>query len=147
MTMAGFAAVSHCYLRPTYPDWPYNVFTMVHGRNVDECTAILESIAEKTGIREMKALYSTREYKKVRVSYFTPETYAGGGSTGARPGLTIQPAGGGGRLFFRRSRISARIGRGGSVRQARTTARAGIVLARWMKWALMAARSSSSHFP
>ncbi|MBI1865635.1 MAG: Lrp/AsnC family transcriptional regulator [Nitrospirae bacterium] len=75
VTMAGFAAVSHCYLRPTYPDWPYNVFTMVHGRSVDECTAILESIAEKTGIREMKALYSTREYKKVRVSYFTPETY------------------------------------------------------------------------
>ncbi len=74
--MAGFAAVSHCYLRPTYPDWPYNVFTMVHGRSVDECTAILESIARKTGIREMKALYSTREYKKVRVSYFTPETYA-----------------------------------------------------------------------
>lgn len=74
-TMAGFSAVSHCYLRPTYPDWPYNVFTMVHGRNVDECTGILESIAEKTGIRETKALYSTREYKKVRVSYFTPETY------------------------------------------------------------------------
>ena len=31
--MAGFAAVSHCYRRPTYDDWPYSVFTMVHGRS------------------------------------------------------------------------------------------------------------------
>src|SRR5438067_859485 len=29
--MGSFAAVSHCYQRPIYPDWPYNVFTMVHG--------------------------------------------------------------------------------------------------------------------
>src|SRR5262249_13558212 len=31
--MAGFAAVSHCYRRPTYDDWPYSVFTMIHGRS------------------------------------------------------------------------------------------------------------------
>ena len=32
--MAGFALVSHCYRRPTYDDWPYSIFTMVHGKNV-----------------------------------------------------------------------------------------------------------------
>ena len=74
--MAGFAAVSHCYLRPTYPDWPYNVFTMVHGRNKQACDAVLEAISRATGITQYAALYSTREYKKVRVRYFTPETYA-----------------------------------------------------------------------
>lgn len=71
--MASFAAVSHCYLRPTYEDWPYNIFTMVHGRTVKECEQVLGAIAEETGISDMCALYSTREYKKTRVQYFTPE--------------------------------------------------------------------------
>lgn len=71
--MGGFKAVSHCYLRPTYPDWPYNIFTMVHGRSMDECEDILRAIEEETGITERITLYSTKEYKKTRVSYFTPE--------------------------------------------------------------------------
>ncbi|CAB3390973.1 MULTISPECIES: siroheme decarboxylase subunit alpha [Kyrpidia] len=74
--MASYAAVSHCYLRPTYEDWPYNIFTMVHGRTVKECEAVLGAIAGETGIREMRALYSTKEYKKTRVQYFTPEMEA-----------------------------------------------------------------------
>lgn len=73
MKMASFKAVSHCYLRPTYPDWPYSIFTMVHGRTKEECEAILQSIEEETGIHERDVLYSTKEYKKTRVTYFTPE--------------------------------------------------------------------------
>lgn len=71
--MAEFKAVSHCYLRPTYEDWPYNIFTMVHGRSVDECESILQAIEDETGISDRITLYSTKEYKKTRVSYFTPE--------------------------------------------------------------------------
>ena len=71
--MAGFRAVSHCYKRPTYPDWPYNIFTMVHGKTREECERTLGAIAEKTVIRDHSALYSTKEYKKVRVRYFTGE--------------------------------------------------------------------------
>jgi DNA-binding Lrp family transcriptional regulator len=71
--MAGFDAVSHCYLRPRYEDWPYNIFTMVHGRTQQECNAVLDAIAEATGITGRAALWSTREYKKTRVSYFTRE--------------------------------------------------------------------------
>lgn len=71
--MAGFREVSHCYRRPSYPDWPYNIFTMVHGRSRDECERILAAIAERTGISQRNALYSTREFKKVRVRYFTPD--------------------------------------------------------------------------
>jgi len=43
--MAGFAAVSHCYRRPTYEDWPYTVFTMVHGRSARDCEATIEAIS------------------------------------------------------------------------------------------------------
>jgi siroheme decarboxylase len=71
--MAAFTAVSHCYERPTYPDWPFSIFTMVHGRSTDECTEILAAIARTTGIAQYRALYSTREWKKTRVRYFTPE--------------------------------------------------------------------------
>jgi DNA-binding Lrp family transcriptional regulator len=72
-TAATFPAVSHCYLRPTYPDWPYSIFTMVHARSRDECEQTLANIALATGIREYTSLYSTLEYKKVRVRYFTGE--------------------------------------------------------------------------
>jgi DNA-binding Lrp family transcriptional regulator len=72
-TMAGFAAVSHCYRRPTYDDWPYSVFTMVHGRSARDCEATIEAIRAETGIDEYALLWSVKEYKKVRVRYFTPE--------------------------------------------------------------------------
>jgi DNA-binding Lrp family transcriptional regulator len=71
--MAGFAAVSHCYRRPTYDDWPYSVFTMVHGRSARDCEATVEAIRVDTGIDEYCLLWSVKEYKKVRLRYFTPE--------------------------------------------------------------------------
>jgi siroheme decarboxylase len=69
--MASFRGVSHCYQRPTYPDWPYSVFTMAHGRSKEECDAVLDSIAAATGITERATLYSSTEFKKVRMLYFT----------------------------------------------------------------------------
>jgi DNA-binding Lrp family transcriptional regulator len=69
--MAAFRGISHCYERPTYADWPYSVFTMAHGRSKQECDAILESIAQDTGIEEHATLYSSTEYKKIRLLYFT----------------------------------------------------------------------------
>jgi siroheme decarboxylase len=71
--MAGFAAVSHCYKRPTYDDWPYSVFTMVHGRSARDCEQTIEAIRAETGVDEYCLLWSVKEYKKVRVRYFTPE--------------------------------------------------------------------------
>ena len=72
-TMAGFAAVSHCYRRPTYDDWPYSVFTMVHGRSARDCEATIEAISAETGISDYALLWSIKEYKKVRLQYFTPD--------------------------------------------------------------------------
>jgi len=66
-------AVSHCYLRPVYSDWPYNVYTTVHGRSVDECESIINDLAIDTGLSEKQALYPTREYKKARINFFAQE--------------------------------------------------------------------------
>jgi hypothetical protein len=71
--MAAFRGISHCYQRPTYADWPYSIFTMAHGRSKEECDAILDSIAEATGIQERATLYSSTEFKKVRMLYFTDD--------------------------------------------------------------------------
>jgi DNA-binding Lrp family transcriptional regulator len=71
--MASFRGISHCYQRPTYADWPYSVFTMAHGRSKEECDAILDSIAADTGIADRATLYSSTEFKKIRLLYFTSE--------------------------------------------------------------------------
>ncbi len=73
MQMSQFRGISHCYERPTYADWPYSVFTMAHGRSKEECDAILDSIAEQTGITERSTLYSSTEFKKIRLLYFTDD--------------------------------------------------------------------------
>jgi DNA-binding Lrp family transcriptional regulator len=70
---AQYQAVSHCYQRPVYEDWPYALFSMVHGRSVEECEALLTAMSEESGLTDYASLYSTREYKKTRVRYFTPE--------------------------------------------------------------------------
>jgi len=73
--MASFRGISHCYQRPTYEDWPYSVFTMAHGRSKQECDAILDSIAAECGMgpEDRATLYSSTEYKKIRLHYFTDE--------------------------------------------------------------------------
>jgi siroheme decarboxylase len=71
--MASFRGISHCYQRPTYADWPYSLFTMAHGRSKEECDAILDSIAADTGIEERRTLYSSTEFKKIRLLYFTDD--------------------------------------------------------------------------
>jgi len=71
--MAAFRGISHCYQRPTYEDWPYSVFTMAHGRSKEECDAILDAIAQETGVQERATLYSSTEFKKIRLLYFTDD--------------------------------------------------------------------------
>jgi siroheme decarboxylase len=72
--MAAYRGISHCYQRPTYPDWPYSVFTMAHGRSKEECDAILDAIGEQIeGIEGRATLYSSTEFKKIRLQYFTDE--------------------------------------------------------------------------
>jgi DNA-binding Lrp family transcriptional regulator len=71
--MAAYRGISHCYQRPTYEDWPYSVFTMAHGRSKEECDAILDAIADEFQITERATLYSSTEFKKIRLLYFTDD--------------------------------------------------------------------------
>jgi siroheme decarboxylase len=73
--MAAVRGISHCYRRPTYADWPYSVFTMAHGRSKEECDAVLDGVAGVCGLRgdDRATLYSSTEFKKVRLHYFTPD--------------------------------------------------------------------------
>ncbi len=68
--LAEFSAVSHCYLRPSYPNWPYNLFAMVHGKSQEECDSLIEEMAKESGLTEYGKLYSTVEFKKQRLVYF-----------------------------------------------------------------------------
>jgi DNA-binding Lrp family transcriptional regulator len=68
--MASFNEVSHCYERLSYPQWPYNMYTMIHGRDREQCLEIVEKIAEATGIRDYRVLFTAREFKKASMRYF-----------------------------------------------------------------------------
>ena len=73
LIMAQHQAVTHCYERPTFPDWPYTHFTMIHATTPEECEEIAQEISGSTGITDRLLLYSTREYKKTRVRYFVED--------------------------------------------------------------------------
>jgi len=70
-TMATFNAVSHCYLRSICDDWPFNLYTMIHGRSREECLAVVDALTSATGIADYRVLWSVREFKKARVRYFS----------------------------------------------------------------------------
>jgi DNA-binding Lrp family transcriptional regulator len=65
--MAGFPEVTHCYERPRYPDWKYNLFTMVHAYSREECEKIAKDISLATGIKDYSILFSEQEFKKTGV--------------------------------------------------------------------------------
>ncbi len=73
--LASFSAVSHCYLRPKFPNWRYNIFSMVHGKTKEETDNIVKEMEKEIEFNENRYLYSSREFKKIRVKYYTDETY------------------------------------------------------------------------
>jgi len=72
---ASFSAVSHCYLRPKYENWKYNLFTMVHGKTQEDTQNVIDSISKTIKYKSNMALYSSREFKKTRIKYFSNEFY------------------------------------------------------------------------
>jgi DNA-binding Lrp family transcriptional regulator len=70
---ASHPAVSHCYRRPTSPDWPYPLYTMVHCRSAGELDRTIQELADLSGLHDYLVLRSLREYKKTRVRYFNRE--------------------------------------------------------------------------
>ncbi|RME86140.1 MAG: Lrp/AsnC family transcriptional regulator, partial [Planctomycetota bacterium] len=68
--LAAFRAVSHCYERPVFPRWPYNLFSMIHGKTKEEVESLAKKMSEEVGISDYFLLFSSREFKKIRLQYF-----------------------------------------------------------------------------
>ena len=63
--------ISHVYYRPSSaPDWPYELYTMIHGRSQDDCRAVVEALCRETGLDDYAMLFSLKELKKVSMRYF-----------------------------------------------------------------------------
>jgi siroheme decarboxylase len=68
--LAAFPQVSHCYRRPVYSDWQFNLFSMIHARTLEAAEKIVVEMSETVGVKDYKILFSSREFKKERVKYF-----------------------------------------------------------------------------
>lgn len=68
--LASFPQVSHCYRRPVYPDWEFNLFSMIHARTFSDAEKTASEMSALIGITDYKILFSSREFKKARVKYF-----------------------------------------------------------------------------
>ena len=62
-------ALSHIYSRKTYEDWPYNIYTMVHGHDLEGCMNTIRDIARLHEEYPYQLLPSRREFKKTSVTY------------------------------------------------------------------------------
>ncbi|MBU8850092.1 MAG: Lrp/AsnC family transcriptional regulator [Desulfobacterales bacterium] len=68
--MAAFQEITHCYRRNPAPGWKYNLYTMVHASNEDECYTIVKKISEAVGENDYELLFSRKELKKTSMKYF-----------------------------------------------------------------------------
>jgi DNA-binding Lrp family transcriptional regulator len=72
--LGGFDFVTLCYRRPRrLPDWPYNLFCMIHGRDRDEVMRNVAFLVERCGLQELghKVLFSRRRFKQRGAVYMT----------------------------------------------------------------------------
>ncbi|MEJ5301757.1 MAG: hypothetical protein WHS38_12290 [Thermodesulforhabdaceae bacterium] len=68
--LASFPEVSHCYHRPSYPQWPYNLYAMIHSRTVEKCRDVAKTLSEAVNLLDYEVLFSVREFKKIRLKLF-----------------------------------------------------------------------------
>ena len=73
--LGAFPQVSHCYQRPVYQDWQYNVFSMIHCRSQEDAENMAKEIQKQIGVDDYRILFSSREFKKTRVEYFVEHEY------------------------------------------------------------------------
>ena len=68
--MCRHMAVTHCYDRNTTPDWPYNLYTMIHGKSRAECEEFAAELARENNLTDRKMLFTIKEWKKTSMKYF-----------------------------------------------------------------------------
>jgi DNA-binding Lrp family transcriptional regulator len=73
--LGAFPQISHCYQRPVYADWPYNIFSMVHCKSIAEAESMAKEIQKHIQVDDYRILFSSREFKKTRVEYFVESEF------------------------------------------------------------------------
>lgn len=68
--LAGFREVTHCYERVPQDDWPYNLYSMIHGIDREQCEGIAKQMSAAAGIEDYEILFSEKEFKKTSMQYF-----------------------------------------------------------------------------
>ncbi|RJQ30539.1 MAG: Lrp/AsnC family transcriptional regulator [Peptococcaceae bacterium] len=68
--MAGFAEISHCYLRSCPPEWRHSLFTVLHGLTREECVQAAARISRAVGLDDYQVVFSTAELKKSSMRYY-----------------------------------------------------------------------------
>jgi DNA-binding Lrp family transcriptional regulator len=75
--MASFRQVSHCYRRSPTPDWPYNLYTMIHADDEDACRETARVMSQAAGVAQYELLFSRQELKKTSMIYFATDDEEG----------------------------------------------------------------------
>src|SRR5213594_4964888 len=57
--LAAFPQVSHCYRRPVYPDWRFNLFSMLHARTLQAAEKLAVEMSKTIGIKDYRILFSS----------------------------------------------------------------------------------------
>ena len=68
--MASRPEITHCYERRNCLDWPYNLYTMIHGQSEDDCERVISELVQTTGVTQYEILFSCKELKKTSMEYF-----------------------------------------------------------------------------
>ena len=68
--LARYPEISHCYRRPPLPDFPYNLFAMVHGRSPAQVRGLVDRLSAQVNASQYDVLFSTTEFKKTSMRYF-----------------------------------------------------------------------------
>jgi DNA-binding Lrp family transcriptional regulator len=71
MKLAGFTEVTHAYERITAQNWPYNLYTMVHGTDIQEVEQTVKCMSQAVGVSDYRILETEKELKKVPPTYIT----------------------------------------------------------------------------
>ncbi len=67
LCLGQFDFITLCYRRPRRPpEWPYNLFTMIHGQNRDTVLDNIQFLIKCCGLKkvEYEVLFSTRRFKQ-----------------------------------------------------------------------------------
>ncbi len=62
--------VTHCYVRQTSPDWPYNFYTMVHAADEKECKELVTNLAKELKLKDYVLLFTEKEIVRKTRPYF-----------------------------------------------------------------------------